>query len=67
MVKFLKKQLRILLVGGALRDLLLNKQPYDFDFATNATPEEIITLFPNNIKTGIKHGTIGIIFNKKNL
>ncbi|WP_445436132.1 CCA tRNA nucleotidyltransferase [Candidatus Borreliella tachyglossi] len=53
------------LVGGALRDLLLKKTPYDFDFTTNATPEEIIRLFPNNIQTGIKHGTISIIFNKK--
>nr|WP_267917245.1 CCA tRNA nucleotidyltransferase [Borreliella garinii] len=62
---FKKNNYEFYLVGGALRDLLLNKQPCDFDFATNATPEEIITLFPNNIKTGIKHGTIGIIFNKK--
>ncbi|UPA12349.1 CCA tRNA nucleotidyltransferase [Borrelia venezuelensis] len=53
------------LVGGALRDLLLKKIPYDFDFTTNATPEEIMQLFPNNVKTGIKHGTISIIFNKK--
>ncbi|AHH10898.1 [cytidine(C)-cytidine(C)-adenosine (A)]-adding enzyme [Borrelia coriaceae] len=53
------------LVGGALRDLLLKKIPDDFDFTTNATPEEIMRLFPNNIQTGIKHGTISIIFNKK--
>ncbi|WP_306701198.1 CCA tRNA nucleotidyltransferase [Borrelia sp. BU AG58] len=53
------------LVGGALRDLLLKRTPYDFDFTTNATPEEIMKLFPNNIKTGVKHGTISIIFNKK--
>ena len=53
------------LVGGALRDLLLKKIPYDFDFTTNATPEEIMKLFPNNMQTGIKHGTISIIFNKK--
>ncbi|BDU62627.1 polynucleotide adenylyltransferase [Candidatus Borrelia fainii] len=53
------------LVGGALRDLLLKKIPYDFDFTTNATPEEIMKLFPNNVQTGIKHGTISIIFNKK--
>ncbi|AFI31494.1 tRNA nucleotidyltransferase (CCA-adding enzyme) [Borrelia crocidurae str. Achema] len=53
------------LVGGALRDLLLKKIPYDFDFTTNATPKEIMKLFPTNIQTGIKHGTISIIFNKK--
>ncbi|WKC58242.1 CCA tRNA nucleotidyltransferase [Borrelia sp. P9F1] len=53
------------LVGGALRDLILKRTPYDFDFTTNATPEEIMKLFPNNIQTGIKHGTVSIIFNKK--
>ncbi|BCR22116.1 polynucleotide adenylyltransferase [Borrelia sp. HM] len=53
------------LVGGALRDLILKKIPYDFDFTTNATPKEIMRLFPNNMQTGIKHGTISIIFNKK--
>ncbi|AHH12733.1 Poly(A) polymerase [Borrelia hermsii YBT] len=53
------------LVGGALRDLLLKKIPDDFDFTTNATPKEIMRLFPNNIQTGMKHGTISIVFNKK--
>lgn len=35
------------LVGGGVRDLLLNKQPKDFDVATNATPNEIKKLFKN--------------------
>ncbi len=34
------------LVGGAVRDLLLNRQPKDFDIATDAWPEEICALFP---------------------
>ncbi len=33
------------IVGGAVRDLLLGKQPKDFDVATNATPEQVRTLF----------------------
>lgn len=33
------------IVGGAVRDLLLNKQPKDFDVATNATPEQVKALF----------------------
>lgn len=33
------------IVGGAVRDLLLGGEPKDFDVATNATPEEIVTLF----------------------
>ncbi len=32
-------------VGGAVRDLLLGRQPKDFDVATNATPEEVRSVF----------------------
>ncbi len=35
------------LVGGGVRDLLLGREPKDFDVGTNATPEEIKTLFRN--------------------
>ena len=35
------------LVGGAVRDLLLNRRPKDFDVATDATPEEVNKLFRN--------------------
>ncbi len=35
------------LVGGAVRDLLLGKQPKDFDVATDATPEQVKSLFNN--------------------
>jgi poly(A) polymerase len=35
------------LVGGAVRDLLLGREPKDFDIATDATPEEVRQLFRN--------------------
>lgn len=35
------------IVGGGVRDLLLNRQPKDFDIATNASPEEVRALFSN--------------------
>lgn len=35
------------LVGGGVRDLLLDETPKDFDVATNATPEEVRKLFRN--------------------
>ncbi len=35
------------LVGGAVRDLLLGRQPKDFDVATDATPEQVNELFRN--------------------
>lgn len=35
------------MVGGCVRDLLLGREPKDFDVVTNATPEEIRTVFRN--------------------
>ena len=32
-------------VGGAVRDVLLSREPKDFDVATNATPEQVRSLF----------------------
>src|SRR3990167_1354676 len=37
----------VYLVGGSVRDLLLGREPKDFDVATNAKPEEIYRLFRN--------------------
>jgi len=51
------------LVGGAVRDFLLGKENDDFDFTTDARPEEVIALFPGRtIPTGIKHGTVTVRF-----
>ncbi len=36
------------LVGGAIRSILLDKEPKDFDIASNATAEQIISIFPNS-------------------
>ena len=41
------KGFRACLVGGGVRDLLLNLQPKDFDVATDATPEQVRQLFNN--------------------
>lgn len=48
------------LVGGSVRDLLSGTVPHDWDIATSAKPEEIMTLFPKTIPTGIKHGTVTV-------
>ncbi len=60
----------IRLVGGCVRDLLLDKKLSDFDFATKFLPSEIIQILANhNIKslpTGLKHGTITAVINHKN-
>lgn len=50
------------LVGGAVRDIFLNKEPNDWDVATNATPQDVIGLFKFVIPTGIEHGTVTVHF-----
>src|SRR5262245_41576186 len=49
------------LVGGGIRDLLLERPHTDWDIATSATPEHVIALFPHSVPTGAKHGTITVI------
>ncbi len=49
------------IVGGCVRDILLDKTPHDFDITTNAKPNEIISLFEKTVPTGIKHGTVTVI------
>ncbi|MGL4772878.1 MAG: CCA tRNA nucleotidyltransferase [Clostridium sp.] len=51
------------MVGGCIRDLLLNKTPHDYDIATSAPPEDTLKLFDKTIPTGLKHGTITILIN----
>lgn len=49
------------LVGGAVRNFLCGDlDSSDFDIATDARPEEVITLFRRVIPTGIKHGTVTV-------
>lgn len=51
-------------VGGAVRDSLLGVEPSDWDVTTSALPEEIMLVFQeeHTIPTGIKHGTITVVF-----
>ncbi|WP_348666329.1 polynucleotide adenylyltransferase PcnB [Arsenophonus symbiont of Ornithomya chloropus] len=50
------------LVGGSVRDLLLEKKPKDFDITTNATPEQIYKLFRNCRLVGRRFRLAHIIF-----
>ena len=50
----------IWIVGGAVRDSLSKISLHDFDLATNATPSQLIQIFPSAIPTGIAFGTITI-------
>ncbi len=49
-------------VGGAVRDHLLGMTIEDYDFATDARPEEVVALFRRVIPTGIEHGTVTVQF-----
>lgn len=53
------------LVGGGVRDLLLNKRPKDFDISTSAKPEEIKTLFPSSILIGKRFRLAHVRFGRK--
>jgi putative nucleotidyltransferase with HDIG domain len=46
------------LVGGCVRDLLLGRQPKDYDIATNATPEQVMTVFPETYAVGAQFGVV---------
>ncbi len=49
-------------VGGALRNIAMGEEPDDYDIATDATPEGVMKLFRRTIPTGIKHGTVTVLF-----
>jgi tRNA nucleotidyltransferase (CCA-adding enzyme) len=49
-------------VGGSVRDLLLGRKIHDVDIASSAYPEEIKKLFDKTIDTGIKHGTVTVLY-----
>jgi poly(A) polymerase/tRNA nucleotidyltransferase (CCA-adding enzyme) len=49
------------LVGGCIRDLLLEIPVAEWDAATSARPDEVAGLFPKVIPTGIEYGTVTIL------
>ncbi|WP_426353737.1 CCA tRNA nucleotidyltransferase [Exiguobacterium sp. R-39] len=49
------------IVGGAVRDMLLKREPGDYDLATSLLPEAVMHLFPVVIPTGLDHGTVTVV------
>lgn len=49
-------------VGGSVRDVLLHRHVHDIDITTSAYPEEVKELFDKSIDTGIKHGTVTVLY-----
>ncbi len=46
------------LVGGAVKDIVMGKEPHDYDLATNALPDEMLNIFPKSVSVGAKFGTV---------
>jgi poly(A) polymerase len=49
------------LVGGCVRDLILGREPADYDVATDARPERVQELFPRSLSVGAKFGVILVV------
>lgn len=47
--------------GGCVRDMLLNKEPQDYDIATNARPEDVQRIFPVTVPVGAQFGVILVL------
>src|ERR1043165_851215 len=50
------------LVGGCVRDILLGREPADYDIATSATPDETLALFPKALAVGAQFGVVLVPF-----
>src|SRR5246127_5595587 len=49
------------LAGGCVRDLLLGREPADYDVATNATPDQVLQHFPDGVTVGAQFGVILVL------
>lgn len=48
------------LIGGCVRDIIVDKKPKDWDVTTNATPDQIVALFPKTFYEN-DYGTVGVV------
>jgi poly(A) polymerase len=46
------------LVGGCVRDLLLGREPADYDITTDATPDKVMRIFPDTYAVGAQFGVV---------
>lgn len=50
------------MAGGCVRDTLMGRRPSDWDVATAAPPEAVQSLFVRTVPTGIRHGTVTVLY-----
>jgi poly(A) polymerase len=53
------------LVGGCVRDILLGHEPADYDVCTDATPEQVLRIFPRSLTVGAKFGVVIVVENSQ--
>jgi poly(A) polymerase len=56
--KLRQKGFQAYLVGGCVRDLLLGRVPKDYDVATDASPEQVMSIFPETYAVGAQFGVV---------
>jgi poly(A) polymerase len=56
-----EKGYQALFVGGCVRDLLLRREPADYDVATDAAPSDVLALFPGSIAVGAQFGVVLVV------
>lgn len=64
--KLIENNYKAYAVGGSVRNSLLNLPINDYDIVTNAKPDEIMSLFQKTIPTGLKHGTVTVVYDNVN-
>jgi poly(A) polymerase len=53
-----EREYQAYLVGGCVRDLLLHREPADYDVATDATPQQVMEIFPQTFAVGAQFGVV---------
>ena len=61
----LKHNYEAYIVGGCVRDMILGREPEDWDITTCATPEQVKSIFHRTVDTGIQHGTVTVLLEKE--
>src|SRR5271168_3141218 len=49
------------LVGGCVRDILLGREPADYDVCTDAAPDQVLRIFPASLTVGAKFGVVIVV------
>lgn len=67
--KLMSSGFEVFIVGGAIRNYLLNRDVSDYDLCTNANPSDILEVFKDfkTIKIGMEFGTVMVIMDKNQI